>query len=563
VAVGDFNGDGRLDIAAVNFFGATVSILLGNGDGTFQAPVLTPTFGSLPRSLAVGDLNGDGKLDLAVTADNAGAGVYILLGNGDGTFQAPVGYGASGDSFWVSTGDLNSDGKLDLALGQYDQKSFTVFLGNGDGSFVEGNTCSMEPECAFAAMADLNGDGKLDLTVSSTENSDVAVYLGNGDGTFNTPMSYPAGSSPGPIAVGDFNGDGRLDLATAPVSVIQASAVAVLLQQPVVSLSPPSLQFPAHLIGTSSATETVTLTNANGLPLTISSIAVTGTDAGDFGQTNTCGSGLPVGGSCTITVTFTPAQAGPRAASVTITDNAAGSAQSVALSGTGAVEGPNATLSPPSLTFATQLLNTTSPAQTVTLTDYGTAALSISSISFTGADPGEFAQTNTCGSSVAPRKSCTISVTFTPAGINTRTASLSIGDNAAGSPQTVSLSGTGTEVELNPSSLNFGSVYKGQTATRTTTLTNVGSMTLSVTAVAITGSGVFSETNNCGTSVRAGGSCTITVKFTPGVGTYSGDVTVTDNGGGSPQQVPLSGSGFCNHPFCGGPTEFGVGTPPR
>ena len=103
-------------------------------------------------------------------------------------------------------------------------------------------------------------------------------------------------------------------------------------------------------------------TASSGLPLTISGIAVTGKDAGDFNETNTCGTGLPAGGSCTISVTFTPAQPGPLTASVTITDNAAGSPQSIAVSGTGLASGPNATLSPTSLSFATQLVSTTSSA---------------------------------------------------------------------------------------------------------------------------------------------------------------------------------------------------------
>jgi hypothetical protein len=127
----------------------------------------------------------------------------------------------------------------------------------------------------------------------------------------------------------------------------------------------------------------------------------------------------------------------------------------VALSGTGVVSGPNATLSANSLTFATQLEGTTSPAQSITLTNYGTVALSVTGIGFTGADPGDFAETNTCGSSVAPGASCTINVTFNPTGINERTVSLSISDNAPGSQQTISLSGVGTVVELNPASLAF------------------------------------------------------------------------------------------------------------
>jgi hypothetical protein len=285
----------------------------------------------------------------------------------------------------------------------------------------------------------------------------------------------------------------------------------------------------------------VTLSNPSGPALTISSIAVTGTNATDFSQTNTCGTGLADGASCTITVTFKPAQSGPRTASVTITDNAAGSPQTISLSGTGLVSGPNATPSPSSLTFATQLVGTSSSAQSATLTNYGTTALSITSI----AASGDFSQTNTCGSSLAAEASCTISVTFKPTQRGTRTGTLSITDNAAGSPQTVSLTGTGTVVEFNPTSLSFGSVKRGDSKTLTTTLSNTGSTALSISGITITGSTAFSQTNTCGTSVAAGGSCTITAIFRPtGIGSFSGDVSVSDSGGGSPQQVPLSGSAY-------------------
>jgi len=207
----------------------------------------------------------------------------------------------------------------------------------------------------------------------------------------------------------------------------------------------------------------------------------------------------------------------------------------------GAVSGPNVALSPTSLTFATQLVGTTSSAQSVSLTNNGTATLSITGIGFTGADPADFAQTNTCGSSVATGASCTISVTFTPKAINTRSASLSVSDNVPGSPQTVSLSGTGTEVKLVPTGLVFSCTWGRNCPppAQTITLTNAGSTTLGITSITITGS--FSQRNTCGSSVGSGNSCTITVTFKPAA-PFSGTVSVSDNGGGSPQQVSLFGA---------------------
>jgi hypothetical protein len=577
VAVGDFNGDGKLDLAVANVGSNNVSILLGNGDGTFQAAVDYGA-GSNPDSVAVGDFRGDGKLDLVV-ANDLGNNVSILLGNGDGTFQAAVSYGAGMTLFSVAVGDFNGDGKLDLVVADAVSDYISVLLGNGDGTFKTAVQYVAGLEPFSVAVADFNGDGKLDLAVANNEGASVSILLGNGNGTFKAAVNYGTGTAPGAVAVGDFNGDGKLDLVVGGANSNNVNVVSVLLgngdgtfqaavnygagagqtsvavgdfngdgrldlafpaslllQTPLALLSSTSLNFGNQLVGTTSATKNVTLSNPSGLALTISSIAVTGTNAADFSQTNTCGTGLAIGASCTITVTFKPAQTGPRTASVTITDNAAGSPQTIGLSGTGLASGPNATPSPTSLTFATQLVGTSSSAQPVTLTNYGKMALSIASI----AASGDFSQTNTCGSSLAAEANCTISVTFKPTQRGPRTGTLSITDNAAGSPQTVSLTGTGTVVEFNPTSLSFGS---GSTTTLTTTLSNAGSTALSISSITIAGSTTFSQTNTCGTSVAAGGSCTISVTFRrTAKGSFSGDVSVTDNGGGSPQQVRLSGT---------------------
>ena len=538
VAVGDFNGDGKLDLAVVNELSNNFSILLGNGDGTFQAAVNYGAGLSL-FSVAVGDFNGDGKLDLAVASGGSDY-VSVLLGNGDGTFKTAVQYVAGLEPISVAVADFNGDGKLDLAVANYESNNVSILLGKGDGTFQAAvdygiGTENYPATPGSVAVGDFNGDGKLDLVVGGVESDNVSVVsvlLGNGDGTFQAAVNYGAGAGQTSVAVGDFNGDGRLDLA-APASL--------LLQTPLASLSSTSLNFGNELVGATSAPNQVTLSNPSGLALTISSVAVTGTNAADFSQTNTCGTGLAVGASCTITVTFKPTQTGPRTASVNITDNAAGSLQTIGLSGTGLVSGPNATPSPSSLTFATQLVGTSSSAQLVALTNYGKMALGIASI----AASGDFSQTNTCGSSLAAEASCAISLIFKPTQRGTRTGTLSITDNAAGSPQTVSLTGTGTLVEFNPASLRFGSVKRGDSKALTTTLSNTGNTALSISSITITGSATFPQTNTCGASVAAGASCTITATFRPtGIGSFSGDVSISDSGGGSPQQVPLSGSAY-------------------
>jgi len=548
VAVADLNGDGKLDLVVTNFAG-TVSILLGHGDGTFQAQVEYPA-GSNSNSVTVGDFNGDGKLDLAVVNGNNGnanvsSTVSILINNGDGTFLTPVSYPLYANGVSVGTADFNGDGKLDLAVVDNWQFVVSIFLGVGDGTFVGRVDYQVAISPVGLTIGDFNGDGHLDLATVDSDSlispNTLSVLLGNGDGTFQPQIRLGGGgSSPSGLVAGDFNRDGRLDVAIASYA---DNTVRILLQDGTVALSPPSLNFGAEGVG-SSSTKKVTLTNVGTTTLTISSIAITGTDAAEFAQGHTCGSSLSAGASCTTSVTFTPSRIGPAGASLTITDNALGSPQSVGLSGTGAVSGPNATLSPTSLTFGTQLVGTTS-SQSMTLSNYGTETLN-AFFTITGADAGDFAQANDCGSSVAPGANCTINVTFKPTGINARTASLSITDNAHGSPQTVSLTGEGTVVELNPASLFFSSsinIRPGEIRWGTSTLTNTGSTTLNITGITKTGSQYFSLTNTtCGSSVAPGESCTITIYFNPrSFGAFAGAVWVSDNGGGSPQQLSLLG----------------------
>jgi hypothetical protein len=202
-------------------------------------------------------------------------------------------------------------------------------------------------------------------------------------------------------------------------------------------LSPVSLSFLTQAIGTTSAAMNVTLTNVGTTSFTITSIAVSGNNPGDFAQTHTCGSSLAAGSSCIISVTFKPTASGARSAALSVTDNAAGSPQHAALGGTGTT----ANLFPTSLNFGTVATGTTSPAKSVTLTNVGATAISIAGIVITGTNAGDFAQTHSCGSSLGPGATCSISITFKPAASGTRTATLSVSDNAAGSPQTVTLNG--------------------------------------------------------------------------------------------------------------------------
>jgi hypothetical protein len=204
-------------------------------------------------------------------------------------------------------------------------------------------------------------------------------------------------------------------------------------------LAPVSLSFGTVATGVTSAAKSVTLTNVGTSALTITTIAITGTNAADFSQTHTCGASLAAAASCTFSVKFAPTAVGARSASLSVTDSASGSPQIVPLTGVGTT----ARLAPASLGFGSVTVGTTTAAKVVTLTNVGTVALSITAIAIAGTDPGDYAQTHTCGSSLAAGASCTISVTFKPTVKGARPAALSVTDNASGSPQKVTLSGTG------------------------------------------------------------------------------------------------------------------------
>jgi len=209
---------------------------------------------------------------------------------------------------------------------------------------------------------------------------------------------------------------------------------------PAVTLTPTSLNFGDVALGVTSAAKTVTLKNTGSAALTITKIAITGTNSSDFHETaTTCAASLAAGATCTIGVDFKPAATGARSAAISITDNAAGSPQHVPVNGVGTT----AKLAPASLGFGSVHVGTTSAAKTITLTNIGTTALTISAISISGTNPGDFLQTHTCGKSLAAGASCTISVKFKPTAKGARSAAVSVTDNAAGSPQKVPLSGTG------------------------------------------------------------------------------------------------------------------------
>jgi hypothetical protein len=216
--VGDFNGDGWADLAVANDGSHNVSVLLGNGDGTFQEAQNFAT-GPRPVSVVGGDFNRDGVQDLAVAYRGSvrpvvPGGVSVLLGNGDGTFQAPLNFAIGSLSTSVAVGDFNGDKVLDLAVADAGSYDILVLLGNGDGTFQAARNFAAGNGPYSVAVGDFNRDGRQDLAVAIYPDN-VSVLLGNGDGTFQGAQIFGAGTFPSSVAVGDFNLDGLPDLAVA------------------------------------------------------------------------------------------------------------------------------------------------------------------------------------------------------------------------------------------------------------------------------------------------------------------------------------------------------------
>ncbi len=228
LVVGDFNGDGKLDVAQIGDGDtdnpATLAIMLGNGNGTFQPAIDTEI---APGALADGDFNGDGRLDLAVTSFNTDT-VSILLGNGNGTFSTEQSITTASPTNEIETADLNGDGKLDLVMSSPGANTVSVFLGNGDGTFTAapGGPIAVGNDPEGIAVGDLNGDGIPDIAVANFGGNSVTVLLGKGNGTFTTlaPLVLSQGANtsafltnfqPGSIAMSDLNNDGTADLALA------------------------------------------------------------------------------------------------------------------------------------------------------------------------------------------------------------------------------------------------------------------------------------------------------------------------------------------------------------
>jgi hypothetical protein len=541
---------------------------------------IQPDGSSLAYSTYLGGIGQQAAYGIAL--DSAGQAYVTGYVNGAGAPAAsPVQAGSGGlyDAFLAKLNAAGSDVIFSTYLGgSGNETGQGIAVDSAGNAYLAGGTISVDFPVTSAFQA-VYGGGSYDAFAAKISGLKLPVarlsqtsitFPGQGVGTTSAPIPVLlANDGDAPLGIsritlsGDFsqNSDCASTIQPAASCTLQVSfapsAYGLLsgtltisdnawgnphvitlagngVPSPVVSLSPQSLSFPAQTVGTTSASQAVTLANAGSVTLMITSVSA----LGDFVQSNNCGTSVLAGAQCAIQVAFAPESAGGAAGQVSVHDNAPGSPHDVTLTGTGT--GPAISLSPASLAFGDQKVGTTSAIQSVILSSTGTTTLKVAGI----IAAGDFAQANTCGSALAAGKSCTINVRFTPTATGPRTGTLSVTDDAAGSPHQVSLSGNGVipAVSLSPSALTFADQGVGtKSPPQSVTLTNAGGGALTISALAA--SGDFLETNDCGQSLAPGAHCTIQLQFVPTVlGERSGTLTVADDAARSPQTVALSGN---------------------
>ncbi|MGA3193907.1 MAG: Ig-like domain repeat protein [Terriglobales bacterium] len=530
VAIADINGDGNLDLLVANectdltCASGDVGVLLGNGDGTFRPGVAWPSGGYYTHAIAVTDMNGDGKLDLVVANScmassncSSNGTVAVILGNGDGSLQAPVTYPAGAyEPLALVLGDFNTDGKTDVALvsqsvtGSNTAGVVGVLLGNGDGTLQPALNFNPGGSGSIAlAAADVNKDGKPDLMVvtsagvgvllnTSTKATTTKVASSNNPSSLGQAVTFKATVTPQgngtPTGTVSFL-DGSASIGNSPVSggvatlttsslalgahsitatyngdsnwaASTSAALSQSVQGAVVGLSTTNLNFGNQTVGIASAAQNVVVTNQGNIALKITSIQITGTNKGDFSQTNGCGSPVAPSGTCTISVTFKPTASGPASAGIAIADNAGNSPQGVTLTGIGGH--PVGMVTPSSLAFGDETEGTiSSTPQKVSLSNTGDYQMTITSVT---TSTNFNVWSNQCTAPVQPGASCDVYVVFAPVQLGALSGTLTFTDSAANNPQTAQLSGIGQSPTTTMLTATPKTAVLGQPVTLTATV---------------------------------------------------------------------------------------------
>lgn len=469
---------------------------------TFSLDVSSGTVGSYPVSMAAGAIVGN---VLGVPVSNAASNTATL------TVNAPA-----APAVQLTPGGLNF-GSVTVGTAAPPQSALLQNVGTANlvfsgisltpGDFTQTNTCPVGPpglppgaNCAFAV--------NFTPTATGTRSADITIAT---------------------------------NAATSPnILPLTGNGVAVPVAIP--SLLPSALTFPTQTVGTTSASQAVTLSNAGTAPLAISSIIT----EGDFAQSNACPSSLAPSASCGISVTFSPVAPGTRSGFLKVFDDAAGSPHFIPLTGTATLPPVPTISAPASVSFPPTQVGGVSPPVTVTISNVGGGPLSIAAVEVVGS--GYAVTSQTCTSApVTPSGSCTIAITFAPGSAGNVVATLRLISNAPASPTLIGLTGEGTALAVGtlaatPATLDFGTREIGTTtAAQSIVVSNAGSATVAVSGV--TASGDYAQSNNCA-SLASGDTCTISVTFTPtATGPRPGSVSVASDASNSPLTVNLSGTG--------------------
>lgn len=573
---------GTLSIAHSSTLTPITIALSGTGTGAVTAPVAniapaTLTLASTPigstsaaQSVTVSNT---GNAALSISAITPSSAEFVVAG---GTCSAG-GSVAAGGSCTVSMAlrPVGASGARtgSLSIAHNAAGSPGVVTLSGAATAATAPVASLTASLAFGSVnvnttssaqtATLSNTGNAPLTLASisTGSTEFAVSGGTcaAGGSLAASASCTINLSFTPSAAGARSATLVVaHNAASAQSSTSLSGTGVALA-PVIGLSPTTLSF-NQAINTTSVAQSVTLSNTGSAPLAIGTLSIGGTQASEFqlaaGTTCAVGASVAANASCVINVAFTPMATGARSASLSITHNAAASPSTIVLGGTGtATPQPAISLNTSTLSFGAQTLGSTSTGQTMLVTNSGAATLNLSALTLTGTAATDFTRGGTCSptSTLAPGLTCTVTFTFTPGALGARTATLTLASNAANGSAVLSLAGTGTAVAtpgivVAPGSLAFGNQTVATTsAARSVTLTNNGSGALGIAA--LTASTGFAVTHNCGASVAAGASCTLSVTFGPTTaGAVAGNVTIVSNAAGSPTRVSVSGTGVAMSP---------------
>ena len=435
IVIADVNGDGIPDLVICNDYDNTISVLLGKEGGTFQPQTTFPAFG-FPYNIFAGDFNNDGILDL-VTVDKQEAAISVFLGNGDGTFQPPKNFATTGaNPIALNIGDFNGDGNLDVVTANSTASTLSVFLGNGDGTFQKAVNYFPGAQPNDIAVGDFNGDGIPDLAfVDNTLSAGlVGIMIGNGDGTFRPRVGYATGRGPNAIRTADLNKDGILDLITTNAS----GTVSVLLGNGSNGIGDGTFQTHQDMPGGSFpgyAIATYDFNNDGNVDIIVPEL-------NEDALTIYLGNG---DGTFQAPTTY-PVLMQPDALAVADFNNDGRLDLAVADETSNVVTivtqlPPVVTVNPSTLAFGKVVLGETSAPQTSTVTNAGTATVTITNIAVGGKNGSFYNQTNTCPATLNAGQSCTITVTFAPRSVGDKNGTITISDSVG--TQVITLTGVG------------------------------------------------------------------------------------------------------------------------